>query len=77
MNQTGSSTVDSSSKVTGKSLKPGNMVPWGERFSYSLSDFACNLSFQMVSTYLMIFLYRYVWHQCCRSRDAVLRCPVL
>ncbi|MCH4009229.1 MFS transporter [Companilactobacillus sp.] len=32
-----------------------NMVPWGERFSYSLSDFACNLSFQMISTYLMIF----------------------
>lgn len=32
-----------------------NMVPWNERFSYSLSDFACNLSFQMVGTYLMIF----------------------
>lgn len=32
-----------------------NMVPWKERFSYSLSDFACNLSFQMVGTYLMIF----------------------
>ncbi|WP_268912324.1 glycoside-pentoside-hexuronide (GPH):cation symporter [Lentilactobacillus sp. SPB1-3] len=32
-----------------------NMVPWGERFSYGLSDFACNLSFQMVGTYLMIF----------------------
>lgn len=35
--------------------KSKNMVPWGERFSYSLSDFACNLSFQMVGTYLMIF----------------------
>ncbi|KRL55721.1 transporter, major facilitator family protein [Paucilactobacillus oligofermentans DSM 15707 = LMG 22743] len=35
--------------------KPKNMVPWNERFSYSLSDFACNLSFQMVGTYLMIF----------------------
>ena len=32
-----------------------NMVPWKERFAYSLSDFACNLSFQMVGTYLMIF----------------------
>lgn len=32
-----------------------NMVPWNERFAYSLSDFACNLSFQMVGTYLMIF----------------------
>ncbi|MCY9806147.1 MFS transporter [Lentilactobacillus senioris] len=32
-----------------------NMVPWNERFSYGLSDFACNLSFQMVGTYLMIF----------------------
>jgi len=32
-----------------------NQVPWKERFSYSLSDFACNLSFQMVGTYLMIF----------------------
>lgn len=25
-----------------------NMVPWKERFAYSLSDFACNLSFQML-----------------------------
>ncbi|GAA3612709.1 MFS transporter [Secundilactobacillus similis DSM 23365 = JCM 2765] len=32
-----------------------NQVAWKERFSYSLSDFACNLSFQMVGTYLMIF----------------------
>lgn len=32
-----------------------NMVPWSERFSYSLSDFACNLSFSLVSTYLMFF----------------------
>ncbi|WP_080290521.1 MFS transporter [Oenococcus oeni] len=32
-----------------------NQVPWSERFSYSLSDFACNLSFQMVGTYLMFF----------------------
>lgn len=32
-----------------------NQVPWKERWSYSLSDFACNLSFQMVGTYLMIF----------------------
>lgn len=32
-----------------------NQVPWKERFSYSLSDFACNLSFQIVGTYLMIF----------------------
>ncbi|MDM5045695.1 glycoside-pentoside-hexuronide (GPH):cation symporter [Levilactobacillus brevis] len=32
-----------------------NMVPWNERIAYSFSDFACNLSFQMVGTYLMIF----------------------
>ncbi|MCZ2119327.1 glycoside-pentoside-hexuronide (GPH):cation symporter [Levilactobacillus brevis] len=31
-----------------------NMVPWNERIAYSFSDFACNLSFQMVGTYLMI-----------------------
>lgn len=43
------------SPTNAASQKPKNMVPWGERFSYSLSDFACNLSFQMVGTYLMIF----------------------
>ena len=32
-----------------------NMVPWNERIAYSFSDFACNLSFQLVGTYLMIF----------------------
>ncbi|MCI1859439.1 MAG: MFS transporter [Sporolactobacillus sp.] len=32
-----------------------NMVPWKERFSYSISDFACNLSFSLVGTYLMFF----------------------
>lgn len=43
------------SNSEGTPQKPKNMVPWSERFSYSLSDFACNLSFQMVGTYLMIF----------------------
>ncbi|KRM61556.1 transporter, major facilitator family protein [Paucilactobacillus vaccinostercus DSM 20634] len=43
------------SNSEGAPQKPKNMVPWNERFSYSLSDFACNLSFQMVGTYLMIF----------------------
>lgn len=32
-----------------------NLVPWKERISYAVSDFACNLSFQMVGTYLMYF----------------------
>lgn len=36
-------------------IEQQQQVPWKERFSYSLSDFACNLSFQMVGTYLMIF----------------------
>ncbi|MEK6461142.1 MFS transporter [Heyndrickxia faecalis] len=36
-------------------LKMPNLVPWKERVSYGLSDFACNLSFQMVGTYLMYF----------------------
>lgn len=32
-----------------------NLVPWKERISYAVSDFACNLAFQMVGTYLMYF----------------------
>lgn len=35
--------------------KMPNLVPWKERISYGLSDFACNLSFQMIGTYLMFF----------------------
>ncbi|MBC1800142.1 glycoside-pentoside-hexuronide (GPH):cation symporter [Listeria booriae] len=31
------------------------MVPWKERISYGLSDTACNLAFQVISTYLMFF----------------------
>lgn len=37
------------SEVVNKSL------PWKERISYGISDFACNLSFQLVGTYLMFF----------------------
>ena len=32
-----------------------NLVSWKERISYAVSDFACNLSFQMIGTYLMFF----------------------
>ncbi len=48
-----SSKINSATKLESAPRK--NMVPWGERFSYSLSDFACNLSFSLVSTYLMFF----------------------
>ncbi len=44
-----------SQNVTDVAPEQKNQVPWKERFSYSLSDFACNLSLQMVGTYLMIF----------------------
>lgn len=32
-----------------------NLVSWKERISYAVSDFACNLSFQMIGTYLIFF----------------------
>lgn len=32
-----------------------SLVSWKERISYAVSDFACNLSFQMIGTYLMFF----------------------
>ncbi|AEB07817.1 sugar (Glycoside-Pentoside-Hexuronide) transporter [Coriobacterium glomerans PW2] len=38
-----------------KSIQAPNLVPWKERFSYASSDFACNLAFSMIGTYLMYF----------------------
>lgn len=35
-------------QVTGK-------LPWNERFSYGLSDFACSFTFSLIGTYLMYF----------------------
>lgn len=58
-------------------IEQQQQVPWKERFSYSLSDFACNLSFQMVGTYLMIFYTEYIRYQCSSCWDIILCCPVL
>ncbi|CCF27203.1 Protein of unknown function [Leuconostoc citreum LBAE C11] len=30
-------------------------LPWNERLSYGISDFACSFSFNLVGTYLMYF----------------------
>lgn len=35
--------------------KMPNLVKWPERISYAASDFACNLSFGMISNFLMFF----------------------
>lgn len=41
--------------ITAKPQKMANQVGWWERISYAGSDFACNLSFGLVGSYLMYF----------------------
>lgn len=42
-------------KASEKQTKMPNLVHWPERISYAATDFACNLSFGLISNFLMFF----------------------